>query len=378
MTRKNIKKRKKLSIKKLLIFFIPLILIITILINKNQIKCYYLSKKTGYQEKTIEVFLDKNIYQQIKKEKYSKTLDNIINSEYYNPKYLDSYININYLEKENFFKNINSLLDLGYTDNDINNIYAKLNNESINIIIQNQYIKDITNIINLSYFKESYLERYIKYLEKDTNNEIDTSVTYVNIGLDNDYYTNVSKITNQEDILVLVNKYHVLESNYEPNDLEAISSKYNRSVNGKLRKVAKEAFEKMCESAKKDNITIYNGSGYRSYNYQKSLYNRYVSIDGLKAAETYSARPGYSEHQTGLALDIMNGRGSFISHTDKEYTWLINNSYKYGFILRYPKGKENITGYMYEEWHFRYLGLDVAKKVYDSNITYDEYIAKNN
>lgn len=378
MTRKNIKKRKKLSIKKLLIFFIPLILIITILINKNQIKCYYLSKKTGYQEKTIEVFLDKNIYQQIKKEKYSKTLDNIINSEYYNPKYLDSYININYLEKENFFKNINSLLDLGYTDNDINNIYAKLNNESINIIIQNQYIKDITNIINLSYFKESYLERYIKYLEKDTNNEIDTSVTYVNIGLDNDYYTNVSKITNQEDILVLVNKYHVLESNYEPNDLEAISSKYNRSVNGKLRKVAKEAFEKMCEAAKKDNITIYNGSGYRSYNYQKSLYNRYVSIDGLKAAETYSARPGYSEHQTGLALDIINGRGFFISHTDKEYTWLINNSYKYGFILRYPKGKENITGYMYEEWHFRYLGLDVAKKVYDSNITYDEYIAKNN
>ena len=84
MTRKNIKKRKKLSIKKLLIFFIPLILIITILINKNQIKCYYLSKKTGYQEKTIEVFLDKNIYQQIKKEKYSKTLDTMINSEYYN------------------------------------------------------------------------------------------------------------------------------------------------------------------------------------------------------------------------------------------------------------------------------------------------------
>ena len=79
MTRKNIKKRKKLSIKKLLIFFISLILIITIFINKNQIKCYYLSKKTGYQEKTIEVFLDKNIYQQIKKEKYSKTLDNIIN-----------------------------------------------------------------------------------------------------------------------------------------------------------------------------------------------------------------------------------------------------------------------------------------------------------
>lgn len=371
-------KRKKLSIKKLLIFFIPLIIITTILININNIKYFYLSKKTGYQEKIIEVFLDKDIYYQIKNEKYSKTLESIINTEYYNQKYLEEYININYCETEDFLKSINSLLDLGYTKDDINNIYNKLSKEAISIILNNQYIKDITTIINLNYFKEANLKRYISYIEKETNYDIPTSITYVNIGLDKEYYTDVTKITNEDALLVLVNKYNALDANYEPKDLETINSKYNHSINGKLRKEAKNAFEKMCEAALKDNITIYNGSAYRSYNYQKNLYNKYVSIDGFTQAETYSARAGYSEHQTGLALDILNKNNEFISQNDKEYTWLINNSYKFGFILRYPKGKELVTGYMYEEWHFRYIGTTSAKEVYDLNITYDEYIAKNN
>lgn len=373
---KKHRKKLKLNIKKLLIFFLPLITVTITLLNINNIKYFYLSKKTGYQEKVIEVFLDKDIYYQIKNEKYSKTLESIINTEYYNQKYLKEYLEINYHESENFLKNINSLLDLGYTNNDINTIYSKLNDESINIILNNQYIKDITLIINLDYFKESNLKRYISYIEKMTDYDISSAITYVNIGLDNEYYTNVTKVTNAEDFLVLVNKYNVLDENYEPQDLETINSKYNHSINGKLRKEAKEAFEKMCEAALKDNIIIYNGSAYRSYSYQENLYNKYVLIDGFDNAETYSARAGYSEHQTGLALDILNKNNEFIHQNDKEYTWLINNSYKFGFILRYPQGKEKITGYMYEEWHFRYIGISSAKEVYDLNITYDEYVAK--
>ena len=372
------RKRRKFSIKKTLKLVLPLIIIIlaiTFLINKDNINTIYLSKKTGYNKETVTAFKDKSLNTNILSKKYSKTLENIINTEYFNPKYTNEYLDINYLDKQNYLSNINSLLSLGYTSNDINTIYSKLNDNSINFILNNTYIKDLTSIISISYFKEDYLERYIKYLSSNTL-ERETAITYVNIGLDNDYYTNVIDITNQDDLLVLVNKYHKLSNNYAPSDLETINSKYQwLGRSNQLRHDAKIAFEEMCEAATKDNIYIYAGSGYRSYATQKSLYNRYVNQDGFAAAETYSARASYSEHQTGLAMDIANKSG-FISKGDKEYEWLVNNSYKYGFILRYPEGKEKITGYMYEEWHYRYLGKDVAKDVYDSKLTYDEYLAK--
>lgn len=373
------KRRKKFSIKKTLRLVVPLILIITIgliyLINKDNINTYYLSKKTGYKENTINVMKDNDLDINILNKKYSETLENIINTEYFNPKYLSDYINITYHDNDTFLKDINSLLTLGYSYTEINNIYNKLSTDSINIIINNTYIKDLNTIINLSYFKEDNLDRYLKYLNTSTK-DLETSITYVNIGLDNDYYTNVINIDNQDDLAVLVNKYHKLSNDYVPSDLEKINSKYQwLGRSNELRKDAREAFEKMCEAATKDNIYIYAGSGYRSYQTQLYLYNTYVKRDGFKAAETYSARASYSEHQTGLAMDIANKSG-FISKNDKEYDWLVKNSYKYGFILRYPEGKENITGYMYEEWHYRYLGTTLAKEVYDSGLTYDEYLAQ--
>ena len=373
------KRRKKFNIKKTLRLVVPLILIITIgliyLINKDNINTYYLSKKTGYKENTINVMKDNDLDINILNKKYSETLENIINTEYFNPKYLSDYINITYHDNDTFLKDINSLLTLGYSYTEINNIYNKLSTDSINIIINNTYIKDLNTIINLSYFKEDNLDRYLKYLNTSTK-DLETSITYVNIGLDNDYYTNVINIDNQDDLAVLVNKYHKLSNNYVPSDLEKINSKYQwLGRSNELRKDAREAFEKMCEAATKDNIYIYAGSGYRSYQTQLYLYNTYVKRDGFKAAETYSARASYSEHQTGLAMDIANKSG-FISKNDKEYNWLVKNSYKYGFILRYPEGKENITGYMYEEWHYRYLGTTLAKEVYDSGLTYDEYLAQ--
>ena len=145
---------------------------------------------------------------------------------------------------------------------------------------------------------------------------------------------------------------------------------------GKLRKEAAEAFDEMCAAAKKENIIIYGGSGYRSYSYQQDLYNRYVARDGKKEADTFSARAGYSEHQTGLAMDIMNSNWGYIDEIDEEYTWLVNNSYKYGFILRYLEGKEDITGYVYEPWHYRYVGVELATEITKLGITYDEYVAK--
>ena len=369
------KKKKRLSVKKILFLIIPIIILVGLFLFHNNILNYVNSKLTGYKYETIEVFQEQNIYDKIKNSKYSKTLEEIINTKYYNEEFLEDYLNINYQDNDNFFENINSLLELGYSYKDINNIYKYLDDDNISVLINNNYVDDISNILELEYFKIDYFKRYIEYIN-DEDIDSETAVLYVNIGLDQKYYTNVINIDNPEDILVIVNKYHMLDKDFVPSDLEAINTKYNRGNNNKMRHEAKIHFEEMCEAALKDNITIYSGSAYRSYSYQLGLYNRYVANYGFDEAETFSARAGYSEHQTGLATDIMNARLDFISASDKEYDWLVNNSYKYGFILRYPKGKENITGYMYEEWHFRYFGLNIAKELYNQDITYEEYLGK--
>ena len=368
-------KKKKISYKKALKLLLPILIIIILLINSKNILTLYESKVTGYPRDTINTFHELDIYDDIKKHKYSDTVNKIVKTEYYNPVYLNDYLEIKYHESDTFLIDINTLLELGYKPKEINSIYEELKPESINILLKNDYLKDIENVMNLSYFHEENLERYINY-NKDKKLTTDNLVTYVNALLDYKYYTNVITIDNPEDITVIVNKYHKLPNNYIPSDLEAISTKYNRGFNNKMRKVAKEAFEKMCEAALKDNIKIYSGSAYRSYDYQQNLYNRYVRANGFDEAETFSARAGYSEHQTGLATDILNEKLDYISGSDKEYDWLINNSYKYGFHLRYPKGKENITGYMYEEWHFRYLGEEIATYLHDNDLTYDEYVAR--
>lgn len=367
--------KRKLKVKRILILSIFIITFGILLSQYNNIKVLYLSKTTNYPKETVEVFLEQEIIDNIKNNDYSETLEKIINTDFYNNAYLNEYLEIKYYNKENFLKTTSKLLELGYHASDINNFNEKLSDESINILIDNNYIKDINNIINLAYFKEDKLSRYLNYYQKE-NDSIENIITHVNIGLDNKYYTNVTKIEEESSLTVLVNKYNSLSKKFVPKNLKVISSKYQwLGRQNQLTEEAALAFEKMCEDALKDQITILAGSGYRSYSYQNTLYNNYVIRDGFKEAETYSARPGYSEHQTGLAIDIAN-KTDFINKNDKEYTWLINNSYKYGFILRYPEKKEKITGYMYEEWHYRYVGTEIAKEVYNSNLTYDEYIAR--
>lgn len=136
--------------------------------------------------------------------------------------------------------------------------------------------------------------------------------------------------------------------------------------------VASEQLKVMFEAAKQDGISLWVKSGYRSYIDQKIIYNGYVARDGKEAADKYSARPGHSEHQTGLAFDLNSIDYSFAS--TPEAAWIADNCYKYGFIVRYPGGKEDITGYIYEPWHVRYIGIEKAKEVYDSGLCLEEFL----
>jgi len=375
------RKRKKNNKKMILILIIVIILILSLV--------YILMPKNyGYNKKAIEVFKENDLYEQIKDKKiYSKTLEEAINQNSFNKEYFLEYLDIKYIDDKDFISNINKLLNLGYSSKDINAIYNKIP-DSVNIIIDSKYNKDIINIMNLSYFRIDNLKRYLDYdimevksiydisnIKKDFNYE--DVVTYVNANLDKEYYSSDNLISNEDasKIDVLVNKYHKLDENYEPSDLTIIDSKY-ASGTQKLRKEAQIKFEEMASDMAKENLKIYAGSTYRSYTYQKGLYDRYVKKDGFAAAETYSARSGYSEHQLGLAVDIVNDKWDYLSENDKEYDYLVKNSYKYGFILRYPRGSEYVTGYMFEDWHFRYLGIELATKVFNSGLTYDEYIAR--
>ncbi len=155
------------------------------------------------------------------------------------------------------------------------------------------------------------------------------------------------------------------------NKTYALPADYNPGVNAE----AMAAFNKMKAAAQNEGIALWIASGFRSYATQQGLYARYVSTYGKEAADTFSARAGHSEHQTGLAFDL-NYIEDWFGDT-KEGKWLAANSYKYGFIIRYPKSKEQITGYKYEPWHVRYLGESVATAVYNSGLCLEEYLGIN-
>lgn len=171
---------------------------------------------------------------------------------------------------------------------------------------------------------------------------------------------------------VLVNKKNKLPDNYVPADLNLISKEYSDSKQH-LRNIAQINFEKMAKDIEKEGLKIIAVSTYRDSEYQDKLFNNYVQEKGLEYASMCSAKKGFSEHQTGLAVDIASSNLDY-DNFDKteEFKWVKNHAHKYGFILRYPKDKINITGYKYEPWHYRYVG-DIAPYIYLNNLTLEEY-----
>ena len=181
-----------------------------------------------------------------------------------------------------------------------------------------------------------------------------------------------------DDLLVLVNKTHTLTRDYEADDLvtvEHCDPDVGNDNTKKMRKVAADAVEELIAGAAEDGYSLVMRTGYRSYGYQEYLFNYWAEKDGEAAAENYSARPGKSEHQTGLACDIgRRGYGLSSFNDTAEAAWLAENCWKYGFILRFPADKTDITGYIYESWHIRYVGKEAAKIIYDEGLTLEEYL----
>jgi D-alanyl-D-alanine carboxypeptidase len=264
---------------------------------------------------------------------------------------------------------------MGYSTEEVKSIQT-LNQEQIEEILTKEYHKELVNFINETYFIYDNLDRYLDY--KDKNKDLSNSevVSLVNVSRDKDFYTDVQKTDTSKDNLILVNKYNSLDKDFQFDDIVDVSIQHCYGEQS-IRKEVYDKFKEMFNAAKQENLTIIINSSYRTYEYQENLWNRYASNNGDEWADSYAARAGHSEHQTGLSVDLTTygvvEQGDF-EETD-EFKWLSENAYKYGFILRYPKDKENITGYSYESWHFRYVGESVAKEIYEKGITFDEYYA---
>ena len=190
------------------------------------------------------------------------------------------------------------------------------------------------------------------------------------------------------DVTVLVNKKNMLDSSYVPLKMYVVDENEGNfhqfkdaSLKPMLRSDIKEYVDKLINDAQGLGLPIIVDSGYRSYNYQQVVLDALIKEKGDEAFKLV-ALPGASEHQTGLAIDFAyyeNGiYNDDVKENDKEAIWLKNNAWKYGFILRYPKGKENVTGYNFEPWHFRFVGLKLAKYLFKNDVTLEEYYKNSN
>jgi len=187
---------------------------------------------------------------------------------------------------------------------------------------------------------------------------------------------------NAQGMLLLVNKQNPITSDYKPSDLSPVQyyAENRTAASRYLRKEAADQFHKLVEAAREQGYTLVMTTAYRSYGFQQILWNNYVAAEGEAAAARYSAKPGESEHQTGLAVDVTSPSveykltGSF--GETPEGVWLAENAPRFGFIIRYPQGKEHITGYLYEPWHLRYVGEAAATEISSNGLTLEEYLER--
>jgi D-alanyl-D-alanine carboxypeptidase len=235
------------------------------------------------------------------------------------------------------------LLQKNYNADEVKVIQNKLNDEGINKLLDSDYIPKLVDFLQEKYFIYNNLDRYLSYYQKNPTKDLSEIVTLINVNRDSNYYENTTPTDTSKDTLMLVNKYNYLSQDYTPENLVNVSSSY--AYDGNIaRQDVLDAFKEMYNDALKDDITLILNSSYRSYSEQDETWLTRKKAYGTEKADQYAARAGYSEHQTGLALDINQ-----FNTTEKDFentpafTWLSNNAYKYGFILRYPEGKENIT-----------------------------------
>jgi len=321
-------------------------------IQKNKLK------KLGY---------DKNAITAIRSQKMAKTvIDNEYYSQYLNDCFIEGSVNTDYLslytviDGDKYLDNTDFLIvarlkEKGYEEDQILNLYKNL------------HVYEITPLLVFDYqpLEQNYIDDCLSHSENSA-----TSFT-----LTGDYYTWYENTiaTDSSQVTMLVNKTYYLDENYIPKGMVELSNQAGASGTEMLAEAA-SAMEEWAAGAANVGTPFYATNSYRSYDSQATLYENYVINHGQEQADRESARAGFSEHQTGLTCDVTaTGQEDLDFSETTAYLWVSTNCMDYGWILRYPEGKETITGYEYESWHYRYVGKEVAQALYKTNFTYDEF-----
>ncbi len=329
-------------------------------------------RKLGYSKKAISSIVSKWQIGKVKEIGENKTVNAAFESEYYQQKNLEIYEKVEYQKQKDIIKNINTLVKRGYSSKQISMILAHGNNEDVTLFAKRKKVKYLEQFFSISYAKLRNYDRYVSYYDKEREDD-ETTVLRVNMDFDKEDYTDYIEISNPSDT-VLVNKHRMLTEDYVPKNLKEVKEEYIKFPDGKMELEQKtlSAFIVMMQAAEKDGKHILINSGYRSYKDQVEVQQEYLQAYGQNYVDNYVSKPGFSEHQTGFSIDVASRDTSIFVESD-EYDWMMENAYLYGFILRYPKSKEEITGYKCEAWHYRYVGKEIAKYIHEHNITYDEY-----
>lgn len=369
-------KKRKLKLKKPFVIILKIIFIVILVFLGMFLFYSYQVKdvsKLGYDKEASKNILLLGKKDIIKSYEYSDTLNAAFKSKYYKDANLDSYSKIKYQDQKNIIKNINTLIDKGYSNSNISLILAHGNDDDVSEFAKRDKIKYLEEFYSLSYAKLKYYDRYVKY-SSETGEDEETTVLFVNLSMDTDDYVNPVK-TSAFSIDMLVNKHYKLDEDFVPDDLVEFDQEYCNDEVQEGNREAVVAFKNMYEAAKKEGLGLVINSSYRSYQDQENICNTFKDLYGEGYVTKYVALPGFSEHQTGLAFDI-GSTSSKVFAESKEYEWMKENAYKYGFILRFTKANAYITGFRSEPWHYRYVGKKVAKYIYDNNISLEEYYAE--
>lgn len=369
-------KRRKLKLKKPFLVALKILGVFLVLITGVFVFYRYQVnnlKKIGYSE-----VASRNILFSMKKDYVlsvgkNKLLNEAFESKYYKEDNIDSYTKIDYYEQENIIKNINTLITRGYSNNNISMILAHGDDSDVSEFAKRDKVKYLEEFYSISYAKLDYYDRYVAF-SSETGEDEEVTVLFVNLGMDKEAYVDYITV-NDFSYDMLVNKYYKMAEKLVADDLIKIKSDYTNSNEHYASKKAVDAIYEMFDAAEKEGYSLVVNSSYRSYEQQEELCEEYKKLYGENYVKNYVAQPGFSEHQTGLAFDI-GSRNSNIFANSKEYKWMLENAHKYGFILRFSKSGEDITGFRSEPWHYRYVGVDIATDIYESNITFEEYYVK--
>ena len=269
------------------------------------------------------------------------------------------------------FTNECKIYKLGYTIDEAKTLVATLSEAQEDTLIAHQEHDTIAiPVLGMRYFIDDNFSRYLAFHKKDsTSAPLDVIVALVNVGYDRDRESSAVPCDTSKGQLMLVNGRHYLDENYKPENLATFSMDYCYE-NQRAQSVVVDAFMVMQQACKEQtDAQLMVNSAYRSYEEQIGTYKR--------NPKGYAARAGSSEHQTGYAIDVTSRQHPmrWPFDTSVEGVWMREHCHDYGFILRYPEKQSHIFGFAYEPWHLRYVGKDVAKRIHDEDITFDEYYA---